>query len=80
MAEIEAIDNNETDAGSVGASSQRYIVTNRHDHGTLKLDDVVVIIEAPDSCLFNYLIRVDDITLHPLKDDHGQYVHIKKIY
>lgn len=64
------------DAGSITASPKRYIVTFAHNHKTLVVGDVVVLVES--SRLNFFLLRVIDMTLHALKDDNGQYVHLKK--
>ena len=64
------------DAGNITQSPKRYIVTFPHKHKTLVVGDVVVLVE--NSRLDYFLLRVADMTLHVLKDDHGQYVHLKK--
>lgn len=62
------------DAGSVAASAKRYRITYLHDHKTLRIGDVVVMTESPQ--LDNLLLRVPDMTLHRLRDDNEQYVHM----
>jgi len=62
------------DAGSIPASDRRYVVTWPHDHKTLKAGDVVVMTETPQ--VHNLLLRLADMTLHGLTDEHDQYVHL----
>jgi len=64
------------DAGSAPASPRRYNVTWPHDHPTLKTGDEVVMVESPRPEMRNWLLRVSDMTLHPLKDENDQYVHL----
>jgi hypothetical protein len=64
-------------AGSIQASSDRYVVTETHDHKTLKYGDHVVV-SATEKCDFFLIIRLDDMTLHEMKDKYGQYVHLAR--
>ena len=61
-------------AGDVPPSGKMYVITWPHDHETLKAGDVGTIIE--NSVLENVFRRESDMTLHPLKDGMGQYVHL----
>ena len=60
--------------GNIAPSMQELVVVFVHQHKTLKLRDIVVMIEAPDSK--NWLLRPYDMTLHELWDDSEQYVHV----
>jgi hypothetical protein len=64
----------ETDAGNVPPSPKKFIVTGIHDHKTLKLGDVVLVVKAPN--MENLLFRFSDCTLHDTQDKHDQYVHL----
>lgn len=59
----------------VGAGPEQYIVTYAQKHKTLKVGDVVKMLETPSYC--NVLIRVIDWTLHDLQDSDGQYVLLR---
>lgn len=63
-------------AGSVAASSRRYVVICTHRHLGLKIGDIVVMLETPRPRFDNYLLRVSDMTLHSLEDESDQYVHL----
>jgi NADH:ubiquinone oxidoreductase subunit E len=62
------------DAGGVAPSDRKYVVTHPHAHKTLKTGDVVVMVCTPKYC--NLLLRIEDMTLHDLEDEHDQYVHM----
>jgi hypothetical protein len=65
------------DAGSVCGSSKRYVVTWPHEHKTLKLGDVVVMVVTPRND--NLLLREIDMTLHGIKDEYDQYIHLAEV-
>lgn len=65
------------DAGDVGPSSTKYVVTWPHGHRQLKMGDVVTVVETPGGKM-NLLLRWSDGTLHETSDHHGQYVHLRK--
>lgn len=64
----------ETTAGKVVASPKQYKVSCVHDHKSLEMGDVVVMVETPRLEMF--LLRVSDMTLHSLEDSNDQYVHL----
>lgn len=61
-------------AGNVYPSRSWYTVTESHDHESLTEGNVVVMVEDPG--LNNWLLRLSDMTLHPLTDRCHQYVHL----
>jgi hypothetical protein len=64
-----------TDAGSVEPDLRRWRVTETHGHITLGHGDEVVVVESP-TVGGNYLLRMTDLTLHHLRGDADQYVHL----
>jgi hypothetical protein len=67
----------EIDAGNVLPGRDEYVVTFTHGHATLNAGDVVVIVAlSPGN---NILLRKSDTTLHALRAEFDQYVHLKKI-
>lgn len=62
------------DAGAVAPSMKRYRITWPHEHKTLRVGDVVEMIETP--LREHMLLRFPDMTEHRLQDDSGQYVHL----
>lgn len=66
-------------AGSIEPSPKRWRVVETHDHKTLRLGDVVIMAEIPLPDLSNILIREADMTLHWLRGDYEQYVHLEEI-
>lgn len=68
----------ETHSGAVKASGYLYQVTDCHKHRTLRPADIVRVVEDPaDGSLF--LFRSSDHTIHRLRDDDHQYVHLSAI-
>lgn len=65
----------ETDAGSVAPSATEYLVTQTHGNKHLQRGDAVVMVEDPRAN--NWLLRLRDFTLHDLKGQADQYVHLK---
>ncbi len=65
-------------AGQVAPSMRRYLITDAHDHKTLRCGDVVVMSETPRT-LENLFIREPDMTLHELQDESSQYVHVSEV-
>lgn len=65
------------DAGQIKPSEKRYRVTWPHDHQSLKIGDVVILVALP----FNapMLLREPDMTLHNAFDGNRQYVHIEEV-
>lgn len=56
-----------------------YEVTHAHSHKTLKAGDRVRMVQDLQHC--NALILCGSwMQLHPLHDDHGQYVHLKPVF
>lgn len=68
----------ETNAGAVSPGIQLYVVTDAHKSETLETGDMVVMVVDPKT--WNWLLRPSDMTLHKLKDEHGQYLHLKPLY
>jgi hypothetical protein len=64
-------------AGQIPPSMKRYIITDAHNHATLRCGDVVVMTETP-TAFENVFIREPDMTLHSLRDDNDQYVHLSE--
>jgi hypothetical protein len=64
------------DAGDVRPGPAMYKVVYLHAHQTLKIDDLVRLVETPDHD--NLLVR-HDWTLHRLADKDGQYVHLQLV-
>lgn len=62
-------------AGSISPSSNKYLVSDPHDHRSLKHGDIVVLSESPGR--HNLIIRLSDMSLHQLKDEYDQYVHLE---
>lgn len=54
---------------------EQYVVTYAQKHKTLRVGDVVKMLETPSFC--NVLIRVVDWTLHDLQDNDSQYVLLR---
>jgi hypothetical protein len=69
-------DGPEVDAGSIGPGETLYRVTYTHGHKTLKVGDLVRMVEDPR--YRNLLLRTD-WTMHTLADEHDQYVHLQRI-
>lgn len=68
---------NDVDAGAVAPNTgRRYFVSYAYRHETLRVGDIVRMVEAKDARM--YLLR-DDFSLHRLEDDRGQYVHLREI-
>jgi len=65
---------NDTHAGIVSPSAKRYVVTCSHGHRQLMVGDVVVVTESPD--LKTVLVRESDLTLHDVRGQSAQYVHL----
>jgi len=65
------------DAGDVEPSQKKYRITYPHDVRSLKTDDVVQMVVTPHGS--NYLLRVTDMSLHNIKDDSSQYVHLEEV-
>lgn len=65
------------DAGSIEPSCKRYVVTYPHGHKYLKAGDVVVMVENPYAD--NYLLRESDMTLHHLRGQSDQYIHLVEV-
>jgi|GEM_PF-7083369 hypothetical protein len=66
----------EVDAGKVACGPTLYEVTHTHGHKTLKVGDLVQMVEDPR--YNNFLLRAD-LTLHELQGDHDQYVHLRLV-
>ena len=64
-------------AGEVAPSKLRYRVVEAHDHKTLQVGDIVVMLETPK--FDNVLLRKVDMTLHVLTDANDQYVRLSPI-
>jgi hypothetical protein len=64
-------------AGYVAPGPKRYTVTESHDHEDMVWGDVVLMVEDPS--LKNWLLRLSDFTLHHLKGQADQYVHLAEI-
>lgn len=64
------------DAGSIPPSPKHFIVTNPHGHDFLKAGDEVVLVA--DTTINYFLLRTADMTLHTLKDNADQYVHLEE--
>lgn len=62
-------------AGKVVPSKEPLIVTDSHEHLTLKDGDTVIMVESPNLTK-NLLFRCSDATLHVLADPADQYVHL----
>lgn len=67
----------ETDAGSVAPGVREFFITETHGHAHLQRGDLVVMVEDPRSN--NWLLRLSDMTLHHLKGQADQYVHLKSV-
>lgn len=65
----------ERSVGCIEPSVRQYIVTQTHDHLTLKPGDLVVMTITPETGR-NLLLRISDMTLHVLVDLNEQYVHL----
>lgn len=64
-------------AGNVSPSRILYTVTESHDHESLTEGNVVVMVEDPR--FKNWLLRLSDMTLHPLTGRCDQYVHLSPL-
>ena len=63
-------------AGSVEQSARPWIVSDIHNHRTLKRGDIVFMVVSPDGS--HFLLRFWDMTLHRVMDDSGKYVHLTR--
>jgi hypothetical protein len=57
---------------------RRYKVTDKHEHDTLNVGDVVVMLLSPEKST-TILLRESDMTLHKFRDYCEQYVHLEEI-
>lgn len=60
------------DAGGVEPGTSEYVVAWAGNHTTLRVNDLVVMVETPD--YENMLLRKSDLTLHSIVDERNQYV------
>jgi hypothetical protein len=71
-----------TNTGNEAPSSKRYRVTDPHNYEDLKVGDIVTLAITPvlhGYTPINFLIRIDDMTLHPTKDKNCQFIHLETI-
>ncbi len=66
-------------AGYVSPSKEWYRITDAREHKTLKVGDIVLVVETPSPHLVNLLLRASDMTLHELQDESDQYVHLEQV-
>lgn len=64
-------------AGLVSPGPRRYAVTESHGHKHLAEGETVVMVEDPQ--LNNWLLRLSDFSLHHLKGQSEQYVHLEPL-